>query len=159
LLVDRNDSSENVNAFEINAPYVTLTTARGSRHPELPESFAKIVGASAGVKVNAAHAVISRLEIIAVDYGLFVANDHATLRNLLIRGGSWQIRMFLTKLAVIENCTLHNSRVAGLYFQDAADATVRNNVFVDNPPQIPCRTGLRQAGRGADCAGTSRGSG
>jgi parallel beta-helix repeat protein len=133
---NRNNTSSG-KTWEISASNVTVRTASGVTHPDLPQRWMKVMGAIYGVYVNSSARSfrLSRVDVCSNSYcGVYLSGPNAVIENSLARdtyslsGGSG-IRI-CNPSATVSNCTVVGNAIYGLYIDTYSGHTLRNNIVL-----------------------------
>ena len=135
---DRGSTEDGSYAWEIAAPYVTLTTATGGKYPAVPQRWLRVTGAETGVRPTGAavEAWITRCEATGNTKGISTGHSSPEpwihLHNCLVHGNTgdgvhlWHVYLDM------QNCTIHTGG-AGLWLGDTNAYLDNNIVWADGP--------------------------
>ena len=135
VMMDRGtDTTEGVYAWEVNAPYVTLTTALSQTH-EAAQYWMRIEGGECAIRVTASDVVLERLDAKGAGLrAIAVGGDttrRVTVRNCVARGNR-PIVVGAADEVTIQNCTVWKTEGgwSAVYFYSSEDSVLRNNILV-----------------------------
>ena len=135
VMMDRGtDTTEGVFAWEVNGPYVTLTTTTSETH-EAAQHWMRVEGGECAIRVAASDVVLERLNAQGAGMRSIAVGGETTrgvtIRNCVVRGHR-PIVVGLADEVTIENCTVWKTRMSdwALYFWSSEDNVLKNNIVV-----------------------------
>jgi parallel beta-helix repeat protein len=146
VTLNRGNTGDGNYVWDLNgANYVTLTTATGTRHPELAQSWMKSSQGYNGICLqNATACRVSRCEAVSNFYsGVFIGSCAAvTVENSVSRGcmdpnGGDGIRVEGGSGITVRNCTIYGNTRVGMSFANSSGYTAINNVVCQDGAANP----------------------
>ena len=135
VMLDRGeDTTEGVYAWEVEGPYVTLTTASSETH-EAAQYWMRVEGGESAIHVAASHVVLERLNAKGAGWRAIAIGGDATRRvtvqNCVARGNR-PIVVGAADEVTIQNCTVWKTGATdwALYFYSSKDNVLHNNIVV-----------------------------
>jgi parallel beta-helix repeat protein len=136
---DRGDATSGTAAMYVSgAAYVTVRTAAGVAHPDVPQRWMRFTGGYYGLALGGDYNVASCIEasgnFLAGIYVTGSATDHVTIENSLAVGSlstsGMGVYVYDADYVTIRNTTVAGNGSRGLYFYYSTNIVLENNIVV-----------------------------
>ena len=126
---NRGSTGSSSYGWQIDAGYVTLTTATSSKYPGVAQSLMKVTGGNYGVRAGGSNCLVSRLNASGnSNIGVYVSTA-GIVANCLATGDGRGVYCGASSVTV-RNCTISGSGAYGVDCSGYGGTTLSNNIIV-----------------------------